>query len=503
MRVQILERSTATLQSTLLHRRNENSNELPKKIMFVSDSVVAVYCSDLIVIWDLNRGVVASTTQPKKEHVFHDAVPHNGKVYAIVWSMESKKAQIHCIKPETGKAEQKIKAGKGAVLALAVTDNVAVVRQEDAVRVLNLTTGEKVAKYTSLKTSSEQLVAGGDFLVTIDSGEAIFLNSSKGKQIGSLPLEDAEDTLAMWSQPKEQGFYLRVGSKIYIVSKDGTERVLQSQITAAPDVNQRIILGHSNAVHALLQNGNQFQTCEANVQEDEIELNWVVPESKEKKTAKRKDAAMVLGPGQSGGQASGLSDGPAPKKRRSDSNQEEDDIEMAEGDDDGLDKLDKADQGPSIAERLKKLHEAFDAEEEEEDGDDDNDDKDDKSSFVFKPKKATTESLTQLLDQALQSSDDGMLELALKVRDAKVLQETCSQLSDEHLLTLLNALTSRLAAKSSRAGSLCPWIAAVVSTGRARSIPHLQPLRNILEERVTVFPSLLKLEGRLGMMINQ
>ena len=170
----------------------------------------------------------------------------------------------------------------------------------------------------------------------------------------------------------------------------------------------------------------------------------------------------------------------------------------------GLDEPDdNADQGPSIAERLQKLHEAFDAEQEEEDDSIDMAAAQEKAPPDFKAKKATTESLTQLLEQALQSSDDAMLELALQVRDTKVMQETCNNLPQEHLLNLLNALTSRLASKPARATFLQPWISAVLKTGHVRSMAHLQPLRNIIEERVAVFPALLKLEGRLGMITHQ
>jgi U3 small nucleolar RNA-associated protein 5 len=110
--------------------------------------------------------------------------------------------------------------------------------------------------------------------------------------------------------------------------------------------------------------------------------------------------------------------------------------------------------------------------------------------------------LTKLLEQALQSSDDAMLELALQVSNTKVIKETCQELADDHLPTLLNALTSRLASKPTRANQLCPWISILLRTGRIRSVAHLQPLRNLLQERLEIFPALLKLEGRLGMLTN-
>jgi U3 small nucleolar RNA-associated protein 5 len=199
--------------------------------------------------------------------------------------------------------------------------------------------------------------------------------------------------------------------------------------------------------------------------------------------SKRKaDMQTVLGPAQAGGEAKAI-DGPIPKRTKMDEEEEEE-----EG---GI-------EGPSVGERLRLLRQAL--EKEEESDDDDNDDDTEKSKISYPPKKATTESLTQLLTQALQSGDDSMLELALSVRDTNILQETCQQLADEHLPTLLNALTSRLASKPARAEFLCVWIRVVLLTGRIRSAGHLQPLRNLLQERIEVFPALLQLEGRLSMM---
>lgn len=487
MRVQIRHTESAILQSTLLHRRKEGSAVLPEKLFFVSDSLVAAYSADLIVVWDLNRGVVANSMVPKKNHTYRDmAVSGNGKLYVLVWSTESQKAQIHCFQPETGKVQHKVKAGKGAVMALAVTETFAVVRQEDTIRILNIETGEKVAKHTSIKAASNQLVARGDLVVTVDGAQALLIHRGSGKRIGCLPMDSGKDTLDMWVQPQNEGFYLRVGSKIYSVSTDGTETAVQTKVGASTSVDRRVFLGRLQTVHALLQRGSEYQACQANLDADELDLDWKVPERKDKHSAKRKDA--VLGPAQAGGVAASLADGPAAKKKKTTN------IEDAEMED-ALDEPEEGEQGPSIAERLKKLHEAFDEED-----DDDDDNVDTKTSTDFKSSKATTESVTQLLEQALQSSDDGMLELALQVRDDKILQETCQALPDQHLLTMLNALTSRLASKPGRATVLCPWISAILKTGRAGSIPHLQPLRNLLEERVTVFPALLKLEGRLGMM---
>ena len=503
IRVQVLQAKTATLQSTLLHRRKETSDTLPQKLLFISDSLIAAYCTDLIVVWDLHRGVEATTLTPKKNQVFRDAV-HNddNKLYVLIWSNETQKGQIHCFQPTTGQLVRKVKAGKQPVHGLAVTGQTAVVRHDTSLRVVDVTNGKKLGKYTSLQASSSlktnsTLLASKNLLVVVDGGEALLMDLPKCQRLTSVTLDHSEDSVDLWARNRDEGYYLRVGSKLYSVSQDGTQTKLTAQMGAAPSVDTRIILGESNNVRALLQKGNHFQTCHETLGDNSatLTLDWIDPET-QKTVAKRKEETAVIGPSQAGGTPAAMSDGPASKKQRLEK-LNEDEVQM---DEDDLDEPDESEQGPSIAERLRKLQEALDAEEDE-DGDDEEDGN--KLETDFQPKKATTESLLQLLEQALQSSDDGMLEMALRVRDAKVLKESCNSLSDDRLLTLLNALTARLAARPTRANELHPWISAVLLTGRARSIPHLQPLRNILEERVAVFPALLKLEGRLSMMTNQ
>lgn len=555
IRVQILATTDATLQSTLLHRRtgstttqpslaDDDKDALPRKIVFIHDAAVAVLCTDLIVVWDLNRGVVACSIPTKSaEHVFVDITVGNSAdnnksnglslllLYALVYSKESGKAQIHAIVPETGKVNQKVKAGKGGpFLALQLASSSdddgdgehAVVRQEDAIRIVNMATGQKVAKYTALQTASAALVAADEFCVTLENGEALVISTSTGKRMASLPLDHADDTLDLWktTDKTQDGYFLRIGSKIYAVTRNGKEATLRTHIAATRTADQRHLFGKGRAVYALLYKANQFQANQsslvADVDDDpsvsEILLDWTDAsdagsrdDKKKTLSVKRKDAggAVVLGPAQSGGQASGIADGPVSKKSRKAAQEDNDEMDVEKQE--GLDEPDDDDQGPSIAERLQKLQQAFDAEQEEEEEEDAMHmaAAQEKAPHDFKAKKATTESLTQLLEQALQSSDDAMLELALQVRDTKVLQETCNNLPQEHLLNFLNALTSRLASKPARAVNLQPWISAVLKTGHVRSMAHLQPLRNIIEERVAVFPALLKLEGRLSMITHQ
>ena len=118
----------------------------------------------------------------------------------------------------------------------------------------------------------------------------------------------------------------------------------------------------------------------------------------------------------------------------------------------------------------------------------------------FVAKRATTESLTQLLTQALRGSDDGLLELALAVKDKKVMRQTMKRLDSYCVDILLTKLTYRLASKPQRAEELAAWLSLVLESGRVKQMGQLQPLKNLLQDRIDALPLLLQLQGRLSMV---
>lgn len=177
------------------------------------------------------------------------------------------------------------------------------------------------------------------------------------------------------------------------------------------------------------------------------------------------------------------------------------------------------DDGVTIAERLRLLQEAMDhpedededenKEEEEEDDDDDGQaESTDLTTTTTNNKGVTTQSLSQLLEQALKGGDDTLLELALSspTSDERLIEESVQSLSDASMAQLLTALTSRLATKPNRADALIPWFTALLecsrdgSGGGVRSMRQWQALQNLLQERTSVFADLLQLDGRLSMM---
>jgi Dip2/Utp12 Family len=214
--------------------------------------------------------------------------------------------------------------------------------------------------------------------------------------------------------------------------------------------------------------------------------------------SKKRKPTVVLGPGQAGGEARHVTEVGALSNKRSKS-AESDPTDRTNDDQDNDD-----DNGPTIAERLAQLQKIMD--EDMEMDDDDEGDKDTNAATTtttsppFVPRHATTESLAHLLTQALQSSDTVLLEQALAVRDAALVRTTCRGLDATSAVALLQALTQRLATKPARAEQLVPWMAALLQSNHVSSVHQLQPLQNLLQERLEVFPLLLQLEGRLEHM---
>jgi hypothetical protein len=279
----------------------------------------------------------------------------------------------------------------------------------------------------------------------------------------------------------------------------------------------------------------------------------------DKDGTKRKEVTTmtttILGPGQAGSESRTVTVAEAPAKKKiktinnttttinstaggeeDDTNENEDDP-MKDDDDDDDDAAKDEAISMSIAERLERLTKVMD---EEDDDDDDNDNDDDNEELTekqktdqdiakvmktkFQPKRATTESLAELLTQALQSNNDALLELALTVRDATVISKTLSDLEPSSLLVvLLGKLTTRLASSPLRAPDLVTWLSPCLKQGHVRSnkgstdnskgvgagstpgttlfqTQQVAALRNLLHERMESFQDLVRLEGRLSMM---
>lgn len=142
---------------------------------------------------------------------------------------------------------------------------------------------------------------------------------------------------------------------------------------------------------------------------------------KDKKKRKAGDS-IALAPGDQGREASQAEDLTAKKAKSAEDEDEDEFQDMEEGE-----------QGQSIAERLALLSSTMEqTDDEDESGDDDDDDDNAEPvaapSTSFKTKMATSESLTTLLTQALASNDSNQLNIALQVTDRRLVEATVRSL---------------------------------------------------------------------------
>lgn len=233
---------------------------------------------------------------------------------------------------------------------------------------------------------------------------------------------------------------------------------------------------------------------------------------KKRKTSSKAESNLILGPGESGGEALTVTDFKRAKKDRD----SDDDFVLEDVDDD-------AEGSTTIAQRLALLSSELDRDDDEQDLLVRNTRNQD-----FAVKTATSDSLIVLLKQALLANDDSQLEVALQVTDKKVIENSIMALSahrpddgdannendGEITIMLLTKLVTRLSRKPSRANQLSFWIRTVLvalissssngsmQMGKAEKdiAAKLAPLRSMLSERVESLPALLRLEGRLGLI---
>jgi hypothetical protein len=132
------------------------------------------------------------------------------------------------------------------------------------------------------------------------------------------------------------------------------------------------------------------------------------------------------------------------------------------------------------------------------------------ASTVAEAILSPTGSLATILTQALQAKDDAQLELVLSNSNEKgVVQATVARLPPQLVLPFITRLVSRLQAKPSRAQQLLSWVRAVLvqHTGFLLSQPalvaNLEALYTVIDSRVAVYKKLLKLSGRLDLLMSQ
>ncbi|OEU22442.1 hypothetical protein FRACYDRAFT_232600 [Fragilariopsis cylindrus CCMP1102] len=509
--------SSTTLQLTLTH-----TSQLPLiQLVFVgTTSVLGLFGREQIVVWDLNRGVVATTLSATEDQAFLAlAAPSEGndeKYYAL--ARYGPKLVVQEYQSSNNKLVRKIKSGrfsgfdegddvdndmtteqgkKDAASLIVTSSHVVVHTKDSGIRIMDKDSGKKTGKI-KIKASSSSAHLGDAssiemspcfgnsniVVVSEDAGDAILYDLESCEEVARLPTDSTQQAggqscLQVIAQSKEDEFTLLRNCSLYsIVSgkKKSYEKLTQLSTNNAV----AFFLKNNNKALALIhQRSSEYRVQWINLSlENEDDLPAVYNLDEQQKSNERNEAtntnkrkpseSKVLGPGQAGHES------------------------LA--------------SNVTIAERLQMLTDALDEEENE----DDNDDDDKRVAFAiagaagktkFKPLTATTESLKELLTQALQSSDDSLLELALSVHDVGIIATTIKQMNEDLLVILLGKLTSRLASSPLRAESLSVWISHCLKRGSFDS-EHLAVLRNMLFERIESFSDLLRLEGRLSMMVD-
>uniref|UniRef100_K3WH81 Small-subunit processome Utp12 domain-containing protein n=1 Tax=Globisporangium ultimum (strain ATCC 200006 / CBS 805.95 / DAOM BR144) TaxID=431595 RepID=K3WH81_GLOUD len=123
--------------------------------------------------------------------------------------------------------------------------------------------------------------------------------------------------------------------------------------------------------------------------------------------------------------------------------------------------------------------------------------------------KPDASSLSSVLEQALQSKDNAMLEYCLRTRDAKVIGNTIKRVASVKVLELLEILVLKFEKSPGRCARLCPWIRSILLHHTAYLmtqpdlVQNLSALYQILENRLKVHDQLQKLAGRLSLVIGQ
>ena len=581
---------------------------------------------DKILVWDLTRGVVGCTlTAPPSTH-YRGLAIQSATLFALCVHRETGKVMVmeHDVSPEGGgQLRRKVKCPSLDVeevnttkLGLAVAPtNVLAVRLGDALRIIDGSTGKKLAKCK---------VRGDDDNTATGSSGASNPNTGGGAATPVLFSSDAA-LLATPSRSGLQIFSVAEGGKpLYTVSSHGGQPVADAAIRAIEGGKHAVLTveptggcaclsecggaasasasgggkkggsgskkgGSSIATLATIRcaedgNGvvaaafhgaspgnkvvvlampsfNAPSVAVGGVEVDEINYrdedghmvrgDIVVGDandedgdmdgdgaaaggggSKKKKRA-LPSGELVLGPGETGGEALGVTDRTSKRAKVGGAGGDDDD---AAGDDDDADEDefvlpdDDATEeaaGATIADRLALLtSEAADY------SDDESEDEEAVAALygadavgrggAKKKRKATSESLSTLLRQALSSNDDSQLEVALHVHDKRVIENSIATLAredeeaddgrDDMITKLLGKLVDRLGRKPGRAEELSIWVQTVLlilisgksMSRRERDVAaKLAPLRSMLNERVESLPHLLRLEGRLSLLGQQ
>jgi U3 small nucleolar RNA-associated protein 5 len=476
--------SSCSLQLTLTH---STQNALKDFIFCGNSMVVGLMSTSEIVLWDLERGVVANKMIASSEDQDFLALATADEKHFSILTRHSQKLYVYDYLASSNKLTRKVKSGRFEGEAedtfLAVSEKHVVVQTSAGARIMDRESGNKVGKIKSKKLSRVSFCPNDhNVLIGVqNSGAVVLYDISTTKKMASVPQSLSSSICALQLEQNKDHYTLLADHTLYHINGSSSDKMTQftsSKPTAMFLMQQKVLAlihqktGGCRAEWINLQDDGLPSTIKLGEQQQEKKE----AESKEHSKRKKSSETQILGPGQAGAEI-------APPTKRVRAALDEENNESSE---------ENSEKEISIAERLQQLSNAMDDNEEE-----DNDSIGPNSSF--KPKQATTESLKELLSQALQSGDDSLLELALGVRDTQIISTTMKEIEPSLILVLVSKLTTRLASTPMRAEQLATWLSFCLKTGRFQP-HHLSALRNLLFERIESFSDLLRLEGRLSMM---
>lgn len=156
-----------------------------------------------------------------------------------------------------------------------------------------------------------------------------------------------------------------------------------------------------------------------------------------------------------------------------------------------------------LADRLKKLQESWMHNEDEEE------DEEEREDDVTKIPMASATSLVSILDQALQTKDNTLLEYCLRSNDPEVVDATVKRLPSQRVIPFLTTIVAKFEKRPTRAVFLCLWIKSILMNHTAflmatpDLIQNLSLLYQTFEARLRVFQPLHRVSGRLDLVLTQ
>jgi hypothetical protein len=478
-------------QTTLTHKIIGELNTLRFSGSYLLGLIQESAWKKSVVVWSVTRGVVVQTfsedveilamttlSSSSSSPIVFLLIRNSPKLYIYEYTIKEGSSTLSLIrKIKVGKVTQEGSSGYD----LEANNTLLAVRQGSDVKLIERLTGKKSDKITVDGTNSMNHDIPSGTLSLNESHLAVCTHNTVQVFEGEKSLMEVISSNVP-TNVKLHGNYLLVDSLIYKVSASKSAVPVSTMkcevattviIDFFNDEELQVIFQGSKGeveVHRMpfVLDGKEVATLSIPKKEDILgmPLESTTIDSKPLKTKTK-----ALGPGQAGSESLVVSDRPTKKPRKAG----EDEMK--------IDDL-------TIAERLKRLQEVLEEE-------------DDAEDLKVRPKQATTESLGHLLQQALSSSDEALLEVALDVRDtAKIRQHSIDGLTVEQASLFLQKLTTRLVKRPARAASLVPWIQLLLLSGKIQSSDTLIPLNNLVQERIEVFPQLLQLEGRLSMMVH-